>query len=540
MKHRPLFSTLFTSLIIISVSSIAFPPASAATYTNITVIQAKEMIDSSPSLFVLDVRNESEYVTGHIRNAKLIPLYQLTARLDELNATDTILAYCGIGGRSQQASEILSTNGFMHVYNMLGGMTDWIREQYPTYVKYVSIQEAINNATDGSVLYVGTGQYFEHLVVNKSLSLVGENRENTIVDGSANGTIFYIKADNVSISDFRLQYCGCGCAGYCAVDVENNHQNINVTNDVIVSDGIGIRLNATRKALIAYNNISRNTDSSMIIADSSEIAVNENLIADNMDGIEVLNATLCVFINNNITSSVNAISMVASNKNTITGNIFASNAIYGLYLSQSSNNTIINNNFVGNGRHASLRNSSNLWDDDFEGNYWSNYTGTDTDNDGIGNSPHAIDANNTDNRPLLGRFHSYPVSSENTVNVITNSTINDFEIPQKNAVILHVSNTTVDQTIGFCRIAIPHTLIDPYTATIQVTIDNNQTQVLYLNTTLYDNGTYRWIYFTYPHSTHEIVIVPEHTMFLIALAVLTGATLAGMVKRRRGKKMLTF
>ena len=45
----------------------------------------------------------------------------------------------------------------------------------------------------------------------------------------------------------------------------------------------------------------------------------------------------------------------------------------------------------------------NFWDDGKEGNYWSNYTGTDDDGDDIGNEPYVIDKNNQDNHPLMSK-----------------------------------------------------------------------------------------------------------------------------------------
>ena len=45
-----------------------------------------------------------------------------------------------------------------------------------------------------------------------------------------------------------------------------------------------------------------------------------------------------------------------------------------------------------------------MWDNGAEGNYWNNYNGTDTNGDGIGDTPYAIDANNMDNYPLVAPF----------------------------------------------------------------------------------------------------------------------------------------
>jgi hypothetical protein len=60
------------------------------------------------------------------------------------------------------------------------------------------------------------------------------------------------------------------------------------------------------------------------------------------------------------------------------------------------------------------------------GNYWSDYKETDANHDGIGDTPYVIDANNTDNYPLMGTFYgSAMMWQEKTyaVNVISNSTV---------------------------------------------------------------------------------------------------------------------
>ena len=75
---------------------------------------------------------------------------------------------------------------------------------------------------------------------------------------------------------------------------------------------------------------------------------------------------------------------------------------------ESSNNSIYRNNFNNNlnvyDRGVDSGNSPpsvNIWDNGTEGNYWSNYNGTDTDGDGIGDTPYIIDENNQDNYPLI-------------------------------------------------------------------------------------------------------------------------------------------
>lgn len=62
-----------------------------------------------------------------------------------------------------------------------------------------TIQEAINNATLGDTISVSSGLYYERVIINKTVTLVGENMETTIVDGSFGGSVFQITADNVNV-----------------------------------------------------------------------------------------------------------------------------------------------------------------------------------------------------------------------------------------------------------------------------------------------------------------------------------------------------
>jgi len=112
----------------------AYQSLALSTYTNVSVSEAKQMIDTNPDLVKLDVRTEEEYNDGHIANAILIPVNELESRLDELDKEKETLVYCRSGVRSATASQILVDNGFSNVYNMLGGIVAWTNEGYPIYI----------------------------------------------------------------------------------------------------------------------------------------------------------------------------------------------------------------------------------------------------------------------------------------------------------------------------------------------------------------------------------------------------------------------
>jgi rhodanese-related sulfurtransferase len=112
-------------------------------YQTISVQHAKHMINNTPNLLILDVRNESEYTLGHLYNAVLIPLNELDSRISEIatSQNDKVLVYCKAGSRSAPACQILADHGFTKVYNMEGGITSWMQAGYKidTSYHYVSI-----------------------------------------------------------------------------------------------------------------------------------------------------------------------------------------------------------------------------------------------------------------------------------------------------------------------------------------------------------------------------------------------------------------
>jgi parallel beta-helix repeat protein len=73
---------------------------------------------------------------------------------------------------------------------------------------YPAIQRAINNATEGDRIFVLSGTYYENVVVNKTVSLMGEDGKTTIIDGNRTGTVVTITANNVLIDGFTIQNSG--------------------------------------------------------------------------------------------------------------------------------------------------------------------------------------------------------------------------------------------------------------------------------------------------------------------------------------------
>jgi phage shock protein E len=81
--------------------------------------------------FFLDVRTQEEWDQFHIPNTTLIPLDELTTRLNELPQDRVIVVVCRSGNRSQQGRDILLQTGFSNVTSMIGGVAQWSALNYP-------------------------------------------------------------------------------------------------------------------------------------------------------------------------------------------------------------------------------------------------------------------------------------------------------------------------------------------------------------------------------------------------------------------------
>lgn len=293
-----------------------------------------------------------------------------------------------------------------------------IPDDYPT------IQEAINAANEGDTIFVRNGTYYEHVLINKSLTLTGESMDGTILNATDVEPLVIIQADNVQIMQFTMQgwsfqdviinasanvivtrnkfaFNGLG------VDFENSHNC--TTNDNIFEgsglDNIGIMVAQSYECVIKNNTISGAISDGVRSWFSRDVLITENNISHNDYGIFLHTSENNTISGNHISnnSNVGIVLEATSVNNTIFANTLDSNFL-GVY-SSSSYNVFFHNNFVNNTSQVSAS-PANVWDRNAEGNYWSDYDGTDSDGDGIGDTPYVIDSSNQDNYPLMNPYWS--------------------------------------------------------------------------------------------------------------------------------------
>ena len=103
----------------------------------ITATELKAAMDSGADIQLIDVRQPDEYAAAKIEGAKLIPLGEIIARMDELDPTRETVIHCKMGGRSARAIEALERSGYTGTMkNLVGGITGWSTDVDPTVPKY--------------------------------------------------------------------------------------------------------------------------------------------------------------------------------------------------------------------------------------------------------------------------------------------------------------------------------------------------------------------------------------------------------------------
>ena len=103
----------------------------------ITATELKQRLDNGDDLQIIDVREADEVANGTIPNSVHIPLRQVIARANEIDATRETVVHCKMGGRSAKAIEALRRSGFSgKLLNLKGGIIAWSNDVDPSVAKY--------------------------------------------------------------------------------------------------------------------------------------------------------------------------------------------------------------------------------------------------------------------------------------------------------------------------------------------------------------------------------------------------------------------
>jgi parallel beta-helix repeat protein len=306
-----------------------------------------------------------------------------------------------------------------------------------------TISAAVDHASSGDTVLVKGGVYNENLLINKSLTVMGEDSRNTIVIGTGGvnrgqSTVFTLAADYVKISGFTIESLDYSTASDHATGISVEGDHCTIIGNNIRNTYYGIFCSLQSSTTISGNNITSNFKDGIRFCGGSLNKISENDIAGNAKSGIAIEGYSNKISRNNITNNNIGIG-IASSYSIVFGNILTDNSNSGLYFASSNNaisantisgskwciyftphfaapngNKLYHNNFVDNKDTIGGSSPYNVqfWDDGYPsgGNYWSDYTmenpnAAEVDTSGIGGTPYIIDENNTDNYPLLTPFN---------------------------------------------------------------------------------------------------------------------------------------
>lgn len=232
-------------------------------------------------------------------------------------------------------------------------------EEYP----YRLIQNAVDNASNGYTVFVNSGFYIENVFIDKTIKLVGQEKNTTFIDGGRQYDCIYItsKADGVIISGFTIQHSGNHSGdGFFDQGIDVHSNNNIITKNIIMNhryNAIGLRCSNHNN--ISFNIIQNNRRAGIEAEDSRYNQIYHNVFRNNSEW--------------GVMFHIGGINI----GNRIIKNSFIDN-FKGIAFARQAGNEIIQNNFIKNyGGHArsdfTLFSRSSTYNNIWDANYWDDW-----------------------------------------------------------------------------------------------------------------------------------------------------------------------
>lgn len=397
---------------------------------------------------------------------------------------------------------------------------------------FPTIQEAINAAPSGATILVSNGVYVENVNINKTLTLLGADKEETIIDGSANSQGYSeevgvtISADNVTINGFTVRN-----RWFAATGIRLDHSDGSIVSGNVITkeEKFGILLfhsynNTVSDNIVSYTGTSPYADlfgEGIALWGSDNNTIQNNLVTDSyIDGLCLKDgSTNNIVLGNTIENDGSGFNMVTSGNNIV----FHNNVL----------------NFFADPILGSGSPNQNTWSVGGEGNYWGDYTGLDDGSngriasDGIGDTD--LPWHGVDDYPLITPANPIRIFWDNKAfptSLASNSTVSAFTFAQSNKEISFVA-TGPANTTGYFNVSMPKMLLSgPWR------ILSSQRDVT-SKATIVENETHTTILLNYNHSSQNIELIgtqvipeyPSPSSFFLAILLLSTAAVI-FVKRR--------
>lgn len=274
-----------------------------------------------------------------------------------------------------------SLNNYVTFYIDDNADSGWYDETH-----FKTIMQGIENASNGDTVFVYNGIYYERIIIDKSINLVGEDKYNTFIDGT------YITDDG---SFFGLSIIRITHTSYVLV---TGFTIQNVLQQTLSVDA-GIYIYQTSHYINISNNIIKNIHEVGIFFEGSKHIISDNLIMDSGTGFSSISVDYFPDVNSIITRNTiknmhyEGISLWYSNYNTISWNNIKNctqgitllqsrynlikrnnitNNIEGIFLSKSRRNKFYENNFIENGNTTYVEFNGWSFFNKWRRNYWDN------------------------------------------------------------------------------------------------------------------------------------------------------------------------
>ncbi len=355
------------------------------------------------------------------------------------SASDHVLATLGLVSVKQVKLSSSSSPTTIYV-----NTTGWWRPGGAFNESSNPIQSAVSNASDGDTIFVYNGTYiltepqeWQISVNTPNLTLKGEGADVVTLDGNGADTIIiYLGPTGYGYSGAAP---GCVVEGFrftnatIGIGVEENSPNCIIRGNIFTVGGTGISVHAENTTVMG-NIIDGGKTKGGNPIKGSNCTIVDNIIKNTTGSYYALGiyGKECTIVNNTITNNKGAglsLNYEYSVNNTIVRNNITSNEYAGIELYKAgSYNKIYLNNIVDNGKTATTTGTTapavTYWNSTepieyvwngttytgYLGNYWgSDYTGSDSNGDGIGDTPYEVPDNlGYDYNPLIATFENYP------------------------------------------------------------------------------------------------------------------------------------
>jgi len=211
---------------------------------------------------------------------------------------------------------------------------------------YSTIQQGIDQANDGDTVFVYNGTYYENIVIDKTLSLIGEDNTTTFINGRDVGNVIKINADGVAIKGFTIQHGG---LTYPLAGINCSSDHNTISENSIIFNFYGIILYRSSNNKITENIIQNNYNCGIYLSQSTHNIIENNIIQQHTySGIGMYDSSDNNTIQRNTLRNNNycGVNIRISSFNIVRENIFADNNI-GIHI-PTLENTVEANSFFNN------------------------------------------------------------------------------------------------------------------------------------------------------------------------------------------------